>query len=342
MNKKIETIDVLASDGSLTHSVATIDEVNKKGLWHNAVHALILTPKGRMVVQKRSSTIRTYPGLLELGVGGLVNSGETCAAAIRREIKEELGLSVDKNNIKLLAVTRWNRWHPHNQTRTKTFLHTYVVHLPEEKPTFMYQVQETKQAFVLSHANAKRLIAKHSLRSFGRLAPMFAYWKYYLALSQAYLHPTILIVCRGNKFRSKLAQAYMRSRKVPYVHIVSSGIDVALDTRPNTLPYTRRIMQKNNLYRYAQKRRYQTNQTQLDAADLIVFVSKTVQNDAIRRYNVDMNKVIIWDIGDIVQKDLTLPKAKQLSMVNHLYSDIKKATNELIKELPSRFPQINR
>lgn len=36
---------------------------------------------------------------------------------------------------------------------------------------------------------------------------------------------TIHFVCRGNNFRSRLAEAYLNSKKLPGIKVISSGIE---------------------------------------------------------------------------------------------------------------------
>lgn len=61
------------------------------------VPAIILNSKKEILLEKRSKNLFMYPGMWGLP-GGLIEYGETIEQAIKRELKEELG--VDSNIIK--------------------------------------------------------------------------------------------------------------------------------------------------------------------------------------------------------------------------------------------------
>lgn len=65
------------------------------GEYLKVVHVCIFDPQGRMLIQRRQSCKREYPDLWDLTAGGGVQAGEDNRAAIRRELREELGLDLD-------------------------------------------------------------------------------------------------------------------------------------------------------------------------------------------------------------------------------------------------------
>ncbi len=63
-------------------------------LIHRSVHVLILSPDGRLLLQKRSLSKDTQPGKWDTSVGGHVGFGQSYAEAARREAEEELGIQL--------------------------------------------------------------------------------------------------------------------------------------------------------------------------------------------------------------------------------------------------------
>jgi isopentenyldiphosphate isomerase len=61
-------------------------------LVHRAVHVLIVSGHGRLLLQKRSMTKDVQPGKWDTSVGGHVGYGQSYEEAARRETEEELGL----------------------------------------------------------------------------------------------------------------------------------------------------------------------------------------------------------------------------------------------------------
>ncbi len=98
-----EKFDVLNEFGEFTGKIATREECHKKGLWHRAVYAFIIDENKNILLQKRSSNKKLWPNMWDVTVGGHVDSGEFGRQALIREVKEELGIDIDDNDIKYLV-----------------------------------------------------------------------------------------------------------------------------------------------------------------------------------------------------------------------------------------------
>ncbi|MEO7423582.1 MAG: NUDIX domain-containing protein [Fibrobacteria bacterium] len=59
---------------------------------HRSVHILVVSPDGRLLLQKRSLSKDTQPGKWDTSVGGHVGFGQSYEEAARREAAEELGI----------------------------------------------------------------------------------------------------------------------------------------------------------------------------------------------------------------------------------------------------------
>lgn len=94
-----EMVDVLTETGKFTDNVEMKQLCHKKGLWHKAVAVFIINSKKQVLLQKRSKNKKMWPDMWDISAGGHVLAGEFGFQAIIREIKEELGLSVKKEEI---------------------------------------------------------------------------------------------------------------------------------------------------------------------------------------------------------------------------------------------------
>lgn len=70
------------------------DTCHRKGLLHRSIHVLILNSKSELLMQKRSMKKDLYPGWWIDAAAGHVESGETYEETAKREMKEEVGISV--------------------------------------------------------------------------------------------------------------------------------------------------------------------------------------------------------------------------------------------------------
>jgi isopentenyl-diphosphate delta-isomerase type 1 len=63
-----------------------------KNLIHRSVGVIIFNDRGEILLQKRSMTKDTDPGLYTISVSGHVEKGETYKQAAKRELLEEIGI----------------------------------------------------------------------------------------------------------------------------------------------------------------------------------------------------------------------------------------------------------
>jgi isopentenyldiphosphate isomerase len=102
-----ELFDVLDADGNQTGIAKPRGEVHRDGDWHRGLHIWVygFDPDGTafMLFQRRSMTKDTWPGKLDVAVGGHYRSGETLRDTLR-ETEEEIGLTAGIEELVPLGV----------------------------------------------------------------------------------------------------------------------------------------------------------------------------------------------------------------------------------------------
>ncbi len=103
-----ELYDVFTRDGEYlgTRPITDHNHYNNDNpeFYFKIVWILLLNENNEILIQKRSNNLKVHPGKWELSSSGHVNSGENELDAALRETKEEVGVSLDKNNIRLIKT----------------------------------------------------------------------------------------------------------------------------------------------------------------------------------------------------------------------------------------------
>jgi isopentenyldiphosphate isomerase len=99
-----EYIDVATKDGALTGRRELKSIIHQKGLYHHTSHVWLYTKKNEILLAQRSAKKAICPLLWDVSVAGHIDAGETPKGAAVREIKEEIGLEIPIEQLKLIGV----------------------------------------------------------------------------------------------------------------------------------------------------------------------------------------------------------------------------------------------
>jgi isopentenyldiphosphate isomerase len=114
---------------------------HKKGLWHQAFHCWIIRPNGKMLLQVRGKDKSTYPNLLDISAAGHLSAGEKITDGIR-EIKEEIGIDVNPNNLIYLGYYKQAEDIPTKDGICYNREFDHVFFLKDKTPLKQYKLQK--------------------------------------------------------------------------------------------------------------------------------------------------------------------------------------------------------
>jgi protein-tyrosine-phosphatase len=108
-------------------------------------------------------------------------------------------------------------------------------------------------------------------------------------------------ICRGNAFRSIIAEAYLNSLQIEDLSILSSGTTAALDRAQNLADYraTLDVLERHGIREFA-KAGYgdQLTQSRLEEADITVCMNQLVYDECLQFANFPV-RPLIWSVTDI-------------------------------------------
>lgn len=131
----MELWDLYDENRCLLNKTLIRGNIFNKNHYHIVVGIWIVNANGRILLTLRHPNKETYPNLWE-NTGGSVLAGESSINGAIRELKEEIGLSVEKKELKLLGTIKGN----HN------FVDVYLLKKDMEISDIQLQDEETVDA----------------------------------------------------------------------------------------------------------------------------------------------------------------------------------------------------
>jgi len=102
-----ELVDVCDENNNLTGIQKFKSEAHKAGLWHRAAHIWIYNPKGDILLQLRAKDKELHPDMWDISAAGHVRAGEEPIISGLREIEEEIGLKVKKEELEFFRIQKY-------------------------------------------------------------------------------------------------------------------------------------------------------------------------------------------------------------------------------------------
>ncbi len=93
MDNKQEIFPIVDESGAVIGSASRGECHSGSGLLHPVVHLHVFNSKGEIYLQRRPEWKDIQPGKWDTAVGGHIDYGETQDVALRREVREELGIT---------------------------------------------------------------------------------------------------------------------------------------------------------------------------------------------------------------------------------------------------------
>ncbi|WP_320935583.1 NUDIX domain-containing protein [Bacteroides nordii] len=88
-----EMFPIVDEEGNITGAATRGECHNGSKLLHPVVHLHVFSSKGDLYLQKRPEWKDIQPGKWDTAVGGHVDLGESVDIALKREVREELGIT---------------------------------------------------------------------------------------------------------------------------------------------------------------------------------------------------------------------------------------------------------
>lgn len=143
----LEIWDLLDENGNKTGKIFERGTPFPEGYYHLGVDVWIVNAKNEILIQKRSPNKRNSPNVWAM-TGGSNLKGETSLQTIEREVKEELGITLNVQDLQLMMRYKTgNVWLDEYFVRQEVDLKDIVMQ-PEEVCDVKWATYEEVQTFV--------------------------------------------------------------------------------------------------------------------------------------------------------------------------------------------------
>lgn len=132
----MEIWNILDENGNKTGKtmIRGVDKL-PDGFYHESVAVWIINSENRLLIQKRASTKKRYPNMWAMTTGAM-NANENRNQAIIREIKEELGIDIEENELIYTGMQKGNT----------AFINSFIVKKDIDLSEITLQKEEVSKA----------------------------------------------------------------------------------------------------------------------------------------------------------------------------------------------------
>lgn len=151
----MELIKIVDANGNFTGEIMDKEEAHDKNLLHNEIAVFIINNNKQVLLQKRSTTKRFNPNKWGL-CAGHVQADESLEEAALREIKEEVGINVNENDLFVLGEKEINLKDTNSHI---TYFYYIKTNLKEKE--FLIQTEELSEVKYFDIDKVINMILNH-------------------------------------------------------------------------------------------------------------------------------------------------------------------------------------
>lgn len=142
-------------------------------------------------------------------------------------------------------------------------------------------------------------------------------------------------ICRGNAFRSRIAEAYLNSLQLSKIKAISSGTVAKAHSESNKENFriTKTVLNEHGIEKFNKPHWNQLTKERLKQGDLTIFLNENVKDECEQLFGLP-NKYIIWDIPDFDEvTPIPVTNIEIHRYTESTYDQVKKRVDDLISDI---------
>ena len=167
--KELELFDILNEDGSKTGIVKERGVAHREGALHGTVHIWIVRKNEKsgydILLQKRSNNKDSHPGCYDISSAGHISAGDEIMESALRELWEELGLSVQPEQLELFGTThvKFEKAFYGKRFRDNEISSDFVYRQPVDIDKLNLQESEVSEVRWMDYEECRQKVAQGSM-----------------------------------------------------------------------------------------------------------------------------------------------------------------------------------
>lgn len=133
----------------------------------------------------------------------------------------------------------------------------------------------------------------------------------------------IHFVCTGNTFRSRLAEAYLKSKEMLDVSVTSSGIEAEKNLNGFMCSYTLTLAKIDGIEDYLSKDWKVTTKAEIEKQDKVIFMKKEHYLFCLNTLRCKLSEYEIWNIEDVYDINNSPNPDELIKIATVIYKKIK-------------------
>ncbi len=154
-----ELIDIYDENNNSLEIWKMKHEAHQDGLWHRAAHIWVYNSQGEILLQLRAKNKKLYPAVWDCSSAGHVSLGEEPVVSGIREAKEEIGLSIKKEDLEFFKI--FKREQVYQNMADKEFYYAYFYKYDGDIANLKLQKEEVEEVRFLPVLDFEEEIKKH-------------------------------------------------------------------------------------------------------------------------------------------------------------------------------------
>lgn len=154
----LEYFDLLDAEGNPIGTIKERSEVHRDGDWHKAIHIWIMNQNGEILLQRRCETKDSDPNMLDISCAGHLSAGDSSIKGALRELKEELSLEIDPNEL-VFIKTLQRSWKDNHGFVDNEYDDLYILRTNKKIEEMVYQKEEISEIFFVPYQKFKEMVA---------------------------------------------------------------------------------------------------------------------------------------------------------------------------------------